>query len=441
MQGTVWGSLYCTATMDKLAQLMYKEDELLYKYKGVVDTPCLGMVDDLLIVQKCSNNSVKANAVTNAFVEMKKLKFNKDKCFRIHISKQSKKSKTSLPCPELKVHEESMKNSNREKYLGDKIDGSGTPKATIDDRKSRGYAAASEILAILKDIPLGEHKMEIGLHLRQAMLINAILFNSEAWHNVVDDDLKVLEAIDEHLLRSIVQGHAKTPLEFLYLETGAVPIRHIISGRRIMYLQTILKRSDNELTKRILVAQKNQPSHGDFVNLVDSDLKKVNLNLDYDEIETLSPTLLKNMVKKKVREAAYKHLRERQSTHSKVRNIEYKELKCQPYITSSLFSNEEVNLLHKLRSCSVNCKVNFKGRHGDDLACPLCVAGGLDNQPHILKCSKIVEKLSSTELANHKVKYEDIFGEPSKQKVVTALFQKMLKIRESLLENQNETEI
>ena len=68
--------------------------------------------------------------------------------------------------------------------------------------------------------------------------INAILFNSEAWHNVEDDDLKVLETIDEHLLRSIVQGRAKTPLEFLYLETGAVRIRHIISGRRIMYLQS-----------------------------------------------------------------------------------------------------------------------------------------------------------------------------------------------------------
>ena len=33
---------------------------------------------------------------------------------------------------------------------------------------------------------------------------------------------------------------------------------------------------------------------------MDSDLKKVNINLEYDEIETLSPTLLKNMVKKKV---------------------------------------------------------------------------------------------------------------------------------------------
>jgi hypothetical protein len=45
MQGTVWGSFLCTATMDKLGQLVYKNPELTYKYKGVVETPSLGMVD------------------------------------------------------------------------------------------------------------------------------------------------------------------------------------------------------------------------------------------------------------------------------------------------------------------------------------------------------------------------------------------------------------
>ena len=81
---------------------------------------------------------------------------------------------------------------------------------------------------------MGSHKMEIGLNLRQAMFINAVLYNSEAWHNVEDEDLKALESIDEHLLRSLVQGHSKTPLDFLYLDTGAITIQHIISGRRIL---------------------------------------------------------------------------------------------------------------------------------------------------------------------------------------------------------------
>ena len=33
MQGTVWGSLLCTASMDKLGQQVYKNSDLIYKYK------------------------------------------------------------------------------------------------------------------------------------------------------------------------------------------------------------------------------------------------------------------------------------------------------------------------------------------------------------------------------------------------------------------------
>ena len=44
MQGTVWGSLFCTVTMDKLGKQVYSMPELLYQYKGV-GVPPLGMVD------------------------------------------------------------------------------------------------------------------------------------------------------------------------------------------------------------------------------------------------------------------------------------------------------------------------------------------------------------------------------------------------------------
>ena len=54
MQGTVWSSLLCTSTMEKLGKIIYNNHKLTYKYKGKVDTPCLGMIDDILCVQKCS---------------------------------------------------------------------------------------------------------------------------------------------------------------------------------------------------------------------------------------------------------------------------------------------------------------------------------------------------------------------------------------------------
>jgi hypothetical protein len=68
MQGTVWGSLFCTTTMDKLGKLSYGSEELLNKYKDQVNIPSLGMVDDVLSIQKCSVDSVRANAVINSFI-------------------------------------------------------------------------------------------------------------------------------------------------------------------------------------------------------------------------------------------------------------------------------------------------------------------------------------------------------------------------------------
>ena len=85
MQGTVWGSLFCTASMDKLGQLAYENENLLYWYKGSVAVPPLCMVDDVLAVQECSKNSVQINSVINSFIELKKLKLSSDKCSKIHV--------------------------------------------------------------------------------------------------------------------------------------------------------------------------------------------------------------------------------------------------------------------------------------------------------------------------------------------------------------------
>ena len=126
MQGTVWGSLLCTASMDKLGQQVYKNRDLIYKYKGVVETPTLGMVDDILTIQKqkCSTESVKMNATVNAFIEGKMLTLSNKKCRRIHVEK--KKTKNQTECMPQKIHQNDMNESGQEKYLGDLVNSSGT---------------------------------------------------------------------------------------------------------------------------------------------------------------------------------------------------------------------------------------------------------------------------------------------------------------------------
>ena len=140
------------------------------------------------------------------------------KCNNIHIGKQN------VECPALTVNGTKMKNSRQETYLGDIIHNSASNKPNIEKRKAKGYGIISEILAIVNEVPLGHWKIQAGLSLRQAMLINGILYNSEAWHGVAKKDIIPLEKVDEALLRGLLQAHSKIPLEALYMETKSIPI-------------------------------------------------------------------------------------------------------------------------------------------------------------------------------------------------------------------------
>ena len=66
MQGTVWASLFCTATMDKLGKLSYSIREMMYQYKGV-PVPPVGMIDDVITVTSVEQTS-NMNKIVNTFM-------------------------------------------------------------------------------------------------------------------------------------------------------------------------------------------------------------------------------------------------------------------------------------------------------------------------------------------------------------------------------------
>ena len=424
--------------LDKLAQQVYEKEELVYWYKGLVAVPPLCMVDDILAVQKCSRKSVEMNAAANAFIELKKLTFSHSKCSKIHIGRQTG------DCPQLKVHEAPMKESKQEKYLGDFINSSGRIKVTIQERAAKGYGIVSDILAILDEIPLGSYRLDMGLKLRQAKLINGMLYSSEGWHGVKSDDVKILEKVDEALLRALLQCHPKVPLEFLYLETGSLKISQILSSRRLMYLQTLLKRDDEELTKRILREQQSNPTPGDFVLLIKDDCDRIGML--YDENFILSRgSGYKTYIKKQIRNAAFNELLNEQKEHSKVRDINYEKFITQDYICSPMFTNDEVSLLAALRSHTVRgIRCNFRNLYKPNIHCPLnCWSPGAqpyeDTQEHLLSCVKLQIAHDST-TAKDTIVHNDIYGDLDKQKAAAAKFTQVIDMRNELLDKLSETE-
>ena len=105
-----------------------------------------------------------------------------------------------------------MKDSNKEKYLGDFVTSKANSNETLIGRKTRAYKILAEILALLSEIPLGSRRLDIGLALRDAWFVNGILFNSELWSSYAEKHIKDLETIDHMILWSIIGAQAKGPV-------------------------------------------------------------------------------------------------------------------------------------------------------------------------------------------------------------------------------------
>ena len=267
--------------------------------------------------------------------------------------------------------------------------------------------------------------------------MNGTLYNSEVWGSYNKNDIEALEVLDRKILRLILLAHSKSQNEMLYLESGALSISHIISLRRLSYFHTLLLRPENEITKKIYRAQAKNPCPGDWVLLLQEDMRKYDMLISEEDICGMSKDIFKAYVQKKVRNLAFFELSQAKSGHQKVQNIRHVGLKYpQQYLKSDMFSNKIRGLLYNLRCKSVpGIRGSFHRLYNEDISCPLqCSVHIEDTQEHLLCCPKLVAHLSNSEqeLLN-KVKYIDLFGSLTEQKDVAEMFAILLKIRKRLL--------
>ena len=199
MQGSVWGGLKCTTTMDKLNKSLLQEGHLKYYYMQDQNIPIgvLGMVDDTLSISKCGKDAIQKNAVINSFIENQKLTLSTKKSVVLHVGNNRK---CDGMCPKLFVHDKQMKTARSTKYLGDTISDMGNVKETVETRRNIGWGKVNQILGTISEIPYGPFRIQIGLQLRESVLVNGMLVNSEAWSAISEKELVRMEQVDFSLL-------------------------------------------------------------------------------------------------------------------------------------------------------------------------------------------------------------------------------------------------
>ena len=360
----------------------------------------------------------------NAKTNVKKLQFGVDKCHPIHVGGQEHLT------PELyvdnwevkKISEEGkgvknlkdvcegdimVERADADTYLGDIISKDGSNKKNIMARKAKGHGIVKQIQDMLEAICFGPYEIEVALLLRNALLLNGILTNSEVWYGTTLEETKQLEQIDEILLRKILETPSSSPKCMLYLETGCKPIRFIIQARRLVYLQYILKEDPDSLLSKFFHAQDSQPLKNDWALTCKNDMNELELNYTYEEIRNMSVEKFKNKVNKATTKLALKFLNDEKNKLSKVLHIQFSELKLQEYLLPKKTSVKLAKFIYQARNRMLDVKANYGNKYGNNLFCPTCEDPDFfDTQQHLLEC----DGLADNSLVHRVPVYENLFS-------------------------------
>ena len=422
LQGSVMGPIKCSVQMDTIGRDALVTGIGTYKYKNTVDIPSLAMIDDILGISNCGDESIELNAIINSKIEMKKLRLSDDKCYKIHICK-----KTDECSQILKVHEKPMKVKKQATYLGDVICATGTIDATIDQRCQKSVGIITQISSLLSSISLGTFHFDIAMVLRESQLINSVMTNSEIWHNVLVRHTESLEKMDLCLFRKILNAHSKTAAESFYFEMGKYPLRFTWAKRRFMYLWEILHRDKDELIRKVYEAQKLQYCKGDCFQIVKEERMKYDISESDDDIAKTSQDKFRKIVEKKVNQFAIKYLKGLAEKHSKSSKLAAQQFGKKDYFNNRRLSKEDVQLLFQLRTRMLDCKANFPNQYGNILVCRMCKnENTIEDEDHILKC----KTLNTEEYA---VNFKFVYGTSEEQYEVTKIFKKVMRKRTLML--------
>ena len=292
--------------------------------------------------------------------------------------------------------------------------------------------SVGQIMTILNQVSLGHYYFDIGLVMRDTILISKLVFNSEVWYNVTDKQISKLEQIDQMFFRKLLNLPRSAPREGMYMECGKLPVRFVVKTRRLMFFWHVMHKEKHEILYRFLSAQQLSSSRTDWIQQVRRDMLEIKLVLSDSEVENMSKETFKKLLKQKIEISAVKYINEIKKSHSKTSEIKFSKFQTAEYMKSNQLNKEEVETLYKLRNRVIDIKENYKSSYQQNMWCRTCFLFR-ESQPHLLQCPAIVNKLKS-EIDFKIIDYNMLFSSPANQVKIAKIYTIILKTRLDLIE-------
>ena len=178
------------------------------------------------------------------------------------------------------------------------------------------------------------------------------------------------------------------------------------------------------------LAQRADTTEGDFCQLVDADMRLLDLQLTDSQIESQTSFDLKKIVKVKARQASFKYLIGIKESKTKMDNISYEQLPS-PVLLADHDQGAVLPHAGLEDQDSGGIRTDF-GNMFTDKQCPLQGCQELDSIAHLLTCSVLQRAVPAGPTV---VQYGDVFS-PCQETQNTAIlmFSQLVKTREGLLE-------
>ena len=415
LQGDTFGPLLASVQVDSIAKEVAKVDAG-YKYKEELDVPILGLIDDIIGISEAGYKAQIVNTILNLKSAEKGLQFGTSKCKKmiigketdrvrsnkIHVDKWSEKYVENEDTGETELEETyvgkiEIEEVNEYKYLGFTLSSKGNNISNIQSIETKSIGVMRTIMKKLENMKLRQYYFECAKIFMNVILRGSILYASECYYNLTENELRRIEKIEERYIRKVFKTGRNCPIAQMYLEFGQWPARFEIQKKRCLFLKYILNQNENSQIYKFFRLQLDYPTKGDWVSRCLIDLSELKIKKTLNEIKQMPRIKFKNLIKIRIETNALEYLQNKRG--SKGKEIEFTSLEMSEYLLpyNSIMSIEEKREMFALRNRMTNIPINFGNKEEK------CICGSLETMSHIYSC----ESINQTKI---KTNYEHIYN-------------------------------
>ena len=377
-QGTVYGPQICIASMDKVNLI---GDDIVTHYGPDLQIRAVAFIDD---VTGAGGITTANNTISNCNIleDKKMMTFNnKDgKTEYVVIQKED-----DIMTVTAEVKRGRIERVPEHRMLGTWFDETGEYMINIQKKKQKLQFMIATAKEVGSPKNVGILTVETRLKLGEAVILQSILYNIEAFPNLTEKEITELDRVQGTMLRQFLEVPSATPYYGLLMETGWWTMEARVDYRKLMLFHNILNSDNKRTIKRIILIQKRENREGTWYTSVKKILTKYNINTS--ATSTLK-SKWKEEVKRKIKGHQNSLIKKYCHEHTKTRTVKEDEHELKSYLKENPVAISKSIVKYRLHMN--NFPMNFKGKWSQT-TCPLCNTADATTE-HYLEC-KITRRL------------------------------------------------